>query len=251
MKRIIPLAGVQLPASVSLPAISRTPEGRAMGGIPGWNMFADPDFRTASTVRNRAKPNSHIPAQNGSMAMGVMGGKTAWQLATSTPRFVANTDMNPNAWSMFFTVQTPLAGSTGGRELLRSLSTDSSTGIAPRLVIRTAGQLSVLTNDSADVRADAVGPIPDNVPFLVMATFSTRDGVRIFRDGQQLVHNPNDRRPLNSDYHAGQYVTLRGNSNFVMAAGMHGILDIDLGWPEHAGYRRAIEGFVMGYYGIG
>jgi hypothetical protein len=31
---------------------------------------------------------------------------------------------------------------------------------------------------------------------------------------------------------------------------MTGLLDIDLGWPEHAGYRRQIERFMMDRYGI-
>lgn len=33
-----------------------------------------------------------------------------------------------------------------------------------------------------------------------------------------------------------------------MLAGMCGILDIDLGWAEHAGYRRKIEAFLMPNY---
>lgn len=246
MKRIIPLAGVEMPASVTLPTIARTPEGLAMGGIPGWRLLADPAHATATALRNRARPNAMMPA-NGTLSMGTMAGRPALAATSTTPRVTVTTAMNPEAWTAFFTLQTPRLGASGGRELIRANDIDND-GIGPRVTIRTNGTVAIFENQSNRLRLQ--GPvIPDDAPCLIMATSSIRDGLRLYLDGALVAANPDDRRPLNAGFGAGEYGLFRASS-LPLLIGMHGLLDLDLGWPEHAGYRRAIEGFLMPFYGI-
>lgn len=247
MKRIIPLPGVEVPGSVAMPTIARTPEGLAMGGIPGWTVLADPAYRTANAVRNRARPRAMMPA-NATMTAATLSGRPALEVTSTTPRLTSVTPMNPDAWTAFFVVKTSIFGASGGRELIRANDIDNIL-IGPRIAIRTNGTLAMFENPSANVRLQ--GPtIPNDETCLLMGTSSIRDGLRLFIDGELVAANPDDTRPLNGGYGAGQYGFHRASS-VAMQTGMFGVLDIDLGWPEHAGYRRAIEGFLLDFYGIG
>src|SRR5690625_2178281 len=62
MIRFLKLYGVDLGAS-SLPQVLRTPEGQAMGAIPGWSILADPSYMDVSegSIRNRALSNDQMP----------------------------------------------------------------------------------------------------------------------------------------------------------------------------------------------
>lgn len=251
MRRIISLAGVELPNAVALPTIGRTPEGRAMGGIPGWRVLIDPAFADAGAARNRARPAAMLPRQGSAYTFGTISGQPAFAAVAGGPHFGVTTPMNPDSWSVFFVVQTPRGGASGGRELLRGNTIAPAVGnVGPRVTIRVNGTLAVIENISTNIRVN--GPaIPDNIPTLLMATFSTRDGLRLFIDGALVAANPEDRRALDNEFGANQYGLLRATSaGLPLLAGMCGILDIDLGWPEHVGYRRAIEGFLMAKYGI-
>lgn len=242
------LQGVRLPQATGLPVVAPTPEGKAMGAIPGWNILIDPDYVGHNSVLNRAKIDSMFMASNSGYEYGAISGETAFSLGGG-PRFAPTVDMNPTAWSAFFVVQTPRDGATGGRELLRPIEIDTE-GVGPRVTIRANGHLWLYGTSTTVDRLG--GPeIPDNEAFLAMATFSTRDGTKLYCDGELVAANPDDKRPLDEKYSAGEYMLLSGTSaDLPMLVGMCGVLDIDLGWPEHAGYRRAIERFLMDKYGI-
>lgn len=250
MTVILPLPGVVVPSSLALPTVQVDEISRALGGVPGWKVLGDPAFSSGSQVRNRARRNQQMPSAQPLIAA-TINGQPAWDAsANSGPRITPGVGMSPNEWSFFFAIRTPAAGASGGREILRSLATPSGAGIAPRVTIRTGGQIAMIAQDTSDLRVN--GPtIPDNLPFVGMATFSVRDGCRMYINGVLAAANANDKRPLTSDFASGEYGVLRGSSaGLTMTCGIFGILDIDLGQPENAGHRRAINMFLMQKYQI-
>jgi len=77
MKRIIQLSGVSLPSNVNMPKVTRTPEGEAMGHVPGWAMLLDPDYINGGAPRNRARANEVFEVGTGSLVVGAFANGAA------------------------------------------------------------------------------------------------------------------------------------------------------------------------------
>lgn len=254
MMRYQKLQGVNLDSSTTLPSINITPEGKAMGAVPGWQMLIDPDYMVSGAPRNRALPNSitltNMPIDLGSFPNGqaslhidtYANGTTA-----ITPQDVA---FNKDEWSVFAVVRED-AEQTSHTTLFRSITDAPSGLLSVRIGISSMGsgrQFSVWEGTTTRRLV-----YPPEKPFagrtvLLMVTFSIRDGLSIFTNGEKVASNPDDKRPLDQGDGAGEW---RFRSTAVTAdVGMMGVLSIDLSQPENTGHRRAIEKFLMTKYGI-
>ncbi|WP_375058423.1 hypothetical protein [Zobellella sp. DQSA1] len=239
-------------------AMQLTPEGRSMGAIykfmpdgskkNAWKCMADPDHLVDGGIKNRAIANNSLIRNTGVVTTGTISGHPSITMETIIRPYATDFDFNPDAWSSFFVFNTDLTEAVGGRELIRPLIVNTP-GYAPRITIRTGGQFAVY-DSNGNVRLEAAGVIQNNVTILMMATFSTRNGLKIFANGHQVAINSADKNPLDNQYHGGQFEMFRNSPTTNTQLGICGVLDIDLGWPEHAGYRRAIERFLMDKYGI-
>lgn len=260
MIRFQVLHGVELSGAASLPTVTRTDEGRAMGAVPGWAMLLDPDYANpaAGTLLNRARG---VPSglYSGEIDLGTFPDSNETAIARPTEPFAVygSAAIQPDAFSMFAVVHL-LGSSDLGQIVTFGYGNGNHTGdeVAPNWgYLPNAGLLTIRqnasgTNNSAGqstARLSAsVGDIFGETHLLMMS-FSTRDGLRLFMDGELLASEPDDVRPLTHDFGAGEWTMYRNGRGYY---GMAGLLNIDLGWPEHAGYRRAIERFLMDKYGI-
>lgn len=248
------LHGLDLQGATGLPSIAPTPEGKAMGAIPGWKMLMDPGRNAGQTPRNRVIAGQYINRNAGATApfsySTFANGAPSLDFSGLENSFRPQMGFNPTAWSLFSVARLE-SGWSGTPDIAYSSgpgSRDESPHV--RLGLNNAGTRASMYSAGTSVRVAYEPPETfENRTALVIYTFSTRDGCRIYHNGDLGAHNPSDKEPLAGGYGAGQWALYV--PAWVGKVGMTGLLDIDLGWPEHAGYRRAIERFLMDKYGIG
>lgn len=227
----------------------------AIGHIPGWAALLDPEYQEAAGVLNRATGGLFAPPTPWDQDNEGLfpNGHPAFRITTNgSQRLISDTAINPDAWTVFFVLNVTSEGVTGARDLIAPENV-SSPDIALRVAIRTAGQVSIYPASAASPRltASPTALPADGSSFLLMCTGSTREGLRIYVNGEEVAAAPEDMAPLNDQLAAGQWNFYRSNSGTGdLLAGITGLLGIDLGWPEHAGYRRSVERFLMSRYGI-
>lgn len=249
------IQGVELAEVSSLPKIEQTPEGLAMGGIPGWVAFVDPAYivRSPGQVRNRAIRNTMGSATsdvvNGSFANGALSfDHTADPFNLTLPVNGINND----AWSVFFVAN--VTSGIGVQYIFRSSPIISSgDGVGTSVGFGASGGHIIVYEPS---EADDGNPqrLSYNGAFasvdraqLFMVTFSTTHGLKIYVDGALVASDPDDKAPLTNGHEIDSllmYRSTRGDH------GMGGLLNIDLSAPENTGHRRAIGRFLMAKYGI-
>lgn len=243
-------------ADPSAQALVTTPEGRAMGHVPGWVMLLDPDYLVgANAVRNRALRDGIATNDPGAVPLDAFDNDEAAFAPTQGSLLQLRPDraaFDPESWS-YFTVGM-VSEASGVLPRLVSPVVEQGDVLGPYIVFYETGYHGVALYEGSGAISPALRRINAAVrmaertsPALLMFTFSTRDGLKIFVDGELSASNPDDKRPLDFGYQAGTWELFRGMRG---QWGMTGVLNIDLGWPEHAGYRRSIERFLMNKYGI-
>lgn len=250
--------GVNFPGATGLPTITRTPEGRAMGAVPGWAMLLDPSYGTEQAgLRNRAKRAAmagHSALGPSAISLALASANMGGQDAVYIPddggaRLQPNVAFNPDAWT-FFAVMKPRARPSSF--LGMAWSVDGATGRAPKIGLTAdATRFQVWentdpANSATRISYNAGSPLT-GIPRLFMATFSTREGMRLYLDGTEVARAPGANLPFSRGAGAGQWEVFYAGRGWF---GMTGLLDIDLGWAEHAGHRRAIAGFLRQKYGL-
>ena len=236
-----------------------------MGAIPGWIDYIDPDYIDASApwVRNRSVANSKYGA-NATPVLGTFpnGQKSFSQVEGSGYGIYSDPlsqSIDPTQWSIFTTC---IPGYVSSELNENVIVRGNSSNVGPELGLRVAltrssgypivREFSSGTSGSGSTSNPSrltvnVNLINRTVPSFVMFTFSTRDGLRIFIDGALAGSAPTDKRPIQVDLGPEQRSFFRGVRG---SYGVTGILNTDLGWEEHTGYRRAIEKFMFDKYGI-
>lgn len=242
--------GADLSDATDLPVIETTPEGAAFGaGRRFWDVFFDPAYMVAGALRNRAQPGAPL-AQNidGVQTLGEFPNEAPALSFSGTSRVLPNVAVNPNAWTFLTLLLTDtVSGVTP--DLARSITDATDPGISLRVGLnnsRTAALVLGAASDRLRYTPETAFPAR-STPTLLVYSFSTRDGLRIFDNGALADSAPDDKRPLTSGFGAGEWRMFGGFRDLV---GMTGVLNIDLSWPEHTAYRRQIEAFMATKYGI-
>lgn len=263
MIRFLEVDGVRL-ADGPLPVIARTPEGRAMGHVPGWALMTDPDYvkvPDAATVEQRTvldrvsgtKLLASRSVGETELITDPASGQTLVHASGEDGTYLqwyGESDINPDRW----TVWAVLAGE-GNRSrnfIILSDPGNSSSGISLSISYSMAsGDLRIYEYDADTTgvpqRLSAPAGLNSGGLKLVMATFSIESGLKIFVNGELAAAAPEDRRALTRGYQAGGYRMFR---LFRGRYGMAGILNLDLGAPQHVAYRQAVERFLMEKYVI-
>lgn len=243
MIRVERLTGVTVPVASGLPRLAPTGAEVALARIPGWLMYLDPASRFVGTagVLNRAIAGNVLSAQNDAPVEGAFSNAApalVFNGASNNRMLYGNFDINPAAWTFWAVVR--LADVDDGIANLVRPATDTPDGSTSiRVVFNGSGYLRVLDGSDGGQRVthnDAEAY--DGVTCLIMATFSTRDGCRLFRNGTLVDDDTTDKTVLDYAITSGSFRFFQNYSGLVGHAGMH---SIDLGWPENAGYRKAIE----------
>src|SRR5690554_4727150 len=202
------IQGVELAEVSSLPKIEQTPEGLAMGGIPGWVAFVDPNYVVESPgqVRNRAIRNAMGSATSdivtGSFANGALSfDHTADPFNLTLPVNGINND----AWSVFF-----VANATSGigvQYIFRSRPEIlSGEGVGLSVAFTASGNRIVVyePSEASDGNPQRLGysgafASVDRAQ-LFMVTFSTTHGLKIYVDGALVASDPDDKAPLTNGH---------------------------------------------------
>lgn len=228
-----------------------TPEGRAMGHVPGWDMLLDPAHLVGDDgIRNRAARDNVVLNSTAINVSDFANGEPAFH-PVSGSTIIGDTDVkiNPDAWTVF-TVYKYVENSSFTQRII-SPKVDLEK-VSLQIGFSANGQRAIIYSEGAT--ADATQRLSARVDLqdsqnarIFMFTGSVRDGLRIYADGELLAHDPDDQRPLDAHFSPGEWEVFRGTRS---KWGMTGLLSVDLGWAEHSGYRRAIETFLMSKYGI-
>ena len=241
----------------TLPVIAQSEEGKAMAHVPGWASLFDPAYIATGErgVLNRASGARITPTtlRVPVFIQDPVSGQPLVRLPAdpeTSLHFAGDTPINPESWSIW-RVFSPAAAPSRQYLVIDDHADEAvnnslglSIGYSPssqNLSVYEYGrnQSGVPIRLSANLGAASRGLM------LVMVTFSTRDGLRIFDGGKLLASAPDDRRALvngTRDYRWNRF--MRGD------LGAWGHLNVDLGWSEYSGYRRSIEQFLLSKYRI-
>ncbi|AQU84922.1 MULTISPECIES: hypothetical protein [unclassified Halomonas] len=259
------LHGLRVAGRHHLKQVTFTPEGQTLGHIDGWNTFIDPAYCTpsADTVCNRALREEEIPINSGRIVIGNFEqGPLSFvtdsdDLDGNFVRINTDADVNPDAWTLFMVME-PLPNNSAIQRLVSPTNTissnDDNVGVVAFNIGMNRDLRSLVIYENASVAPEQPQRLRYAVPTekrgtraLVECTFSVRQGLKVFWNGELVAENPDDRRPLNYGYKAGEWEmfrTMRGQ------IGWAGVLDVDLSEPDHEGDRLTLEKFMMEKYGI-
>lgn len=209
-----------------------------------WVAILDPEYRIGGGVLNRASGNLITPPTpwDGDNDGLLPNGSPAFRISsTAQRRLVSDVAINPDAWTALFVLNITSTDVTGARDLIAP-EVVTGPGIALRISLRTAGQLSIYPTAATTPRLTVSAEnIPSEETFLLMCTFSVTSGLKVFVNGEQVAAAPDDVAPLNDQFGAGQWSFYRYNSGTGdLLAGLTGLMWVDLSLPENAGYYRSI-----------
>lgn len=243
-----------------------TPEGRALGAIPGWALLVDPSYKapTGYGYRNRALPKNFLLGPQAYEDRQFDNGAPAFSSNGFNSAGMASSDfaLNPDEFSIFLVLKRRATSASVASYLVRPVTNpvEGETG----LFIFAATNNAIALHDTTPAApynyriplAGAMGPLAgasDSV--LCMFTFSTELGTAGYVNGIKVAGDPNDKRPLSPGmFEAGRLRFYQQTSTDVptgpVTYGMHGALNVDLSKPEHEGDRFRIEEFLKAKYAI-
>lgn len=247
MRKVLILDGVSLPGATGKPVVTLTPADRAMAHIPGWVCYFDPDYIVDGNARNMALPDN-ITQNNGTpnTATTFPGGAAAFDVPDAR-HIRPNVAFPREAWSVFAVIRPSF--SVVPQHLVGTTTPPEGEAVSPEMgFTANATTARIWSNGISTTRASYSPPTTfEDRTTLIMFTGSTRDGLRIYENGVEVASEPGDTAAIDAGYEPGEWRFLNGVRGLV---GNFGLLSIDLGWAEHAGYRRSIERFLMDKYGI-
>lgn len=248
----------------ALPVVQRTPEGRAMGFVPGWKSMIDanymPEVIPAAGVsvldRVQFKKIYTESGQNEAKPVIINGPNGNKLLDCVNPRFVQfdpAMDIPVDEWSIFsvFVPSSLVTGDYRTRNYIKQVP--EGAGLCTQIsfsIISGAINIYGQSGNTADMAArlrSRNGVLVVDQPNLVIVTFSTRLGFKIFVNGKLVGENSTDTTPDAVGRLANSY---RMHRFFRGHLGMTGLLGIDLGSAKNQDFRKTIEGFLMSKYSI-
>lgn len=256
MRRYYPVTGLSLPDASALPVVSATPQDLAIAAIPGWLAYFDPAHVTATAAQNGVTGALLTDSGTGDgLLTGTLGAMQSIAASDeNNTRLLSDVALDPAAWTMF-AVARPVVRTGSANNLVTWAGVEVEATIGPKFGFRAdCSRLQVWGTNTAGSNADTglrLSYTPETTfagrTALVMATFSTQDGLRLYENGVLVASNGSDKAPLEARFGAGQWEWLAyGRGDY----GNFGALSIDLGRAANAGYRRRLEAYLMTKYGI-
>lgn len=268
MKVIQVVKGLKL-NDPSFEKLERTPEGIAIGGLPGWEMLLDPDYAETGWIRNRAKPNAKfnlIEAENiNTTEINLIqvnganllhshpvskGGAGQYRAVSSD----AKVSIDSKKWTVFCVIKPSAVSDALGYPT--SIIRPETNGIPNSLYIGlnpTNGQLRIYNQSVADTSTASMAPyvaaqFPTNVAVdalkVLVITFSEEKGFNAYENG---VHLGNVAAPAVTLDASGVFSVYRSSN---AAWGLVGALNEDLSLPVNKVYMQKLTSFLMEKYGI-
>lgn len=253
MSLLLTLGGVTMPDATGLETHISTQLEDDISHVPGRVVLIDPDHFTNDDPRNIARTGSSCDIQAGSVTLGTFdNGSTCFDmLAGGEMTILPDVAWPTEAWTIFGVMRprTPASGSSS-YSLGYSRTGWQSGDVMPWVGLNAgAARFTVYDGDGIRLGHQPASSFLDETVAL-MATFSVRDGLRLFVDDHSapVAEDATDKRALTAGYEAGQWSILR---DFQGQAGVTGLYSVDLGPPEMAHYRRSIFNGLNNRHGLG
>ena len=251
-RAVIP--GLKLTNATGLKKFEFSEEGRRIGAIPGWRLFIDPKsrYRKEGQLRNRYIAGKYLAKSEKPQVSGQFQNGAPALVYDSNNRVDSDAQINKEAWTAFAVVRLSSADNIGAsKDILRANRGATQGNFTPRLSFANSGNSIGIYQNTASTTsiinyARAGGYLDQTV--LVMFTFSTRDGLRIFADGVEGARAPDFVTPFDAQDTPGTWGFFGGGIRGLV--GHAGLLDVDLGWEEYTNERIALEKFMLETYGI-
>lgn len=259
---------LQLENTSNSSRLIRTPEGRAIAHIPGWEYMIDPDYIGSNWIRNRCKPNSKIYLNSSTGNTSVNNILNIRDVnyfnSVANAHYRTTPDNKSKISKTAFTVFCVIATSTdpqityphwilrpdhitGDPDSLKNLPNfaASPTGSLLEVYSEITGANHQQEVANRICRFELKSSIRTNdKPSLVMLTFSTDNGYSAYQNGELLGNEPIFTEQAYELENFSNFRNIRG------VFGMTGILNIDLSLQENIVYRKQLESFVMKKYDI-
>lgn len=253
---------IDVSAPSELGSLKITPEGVALGGIPGWVAFVDPAYPApdGTGFRNRALPNNFLVNSAGYSDLAFANGEKAFASlsnahATATP---TSFDLDPSEFSFFAVLQKTQDTITTSSYVIRPVVTAGEGEVG--LYVFSTSQGSVALNSNLPAPPYVYRMSLPNVlvsdggsdAVLVMFTFSTERGLTGYVNGEEVARSEDDKRPLSPGFfEEGQFRLHQQSPNSPpLVYGSQGFFNSDLSRPELAASRVKLEKFFKNKYGI-
>lgn len=260
LKRVIPDAETSNPDAIVVP----TTPNESMAKFQEWLVSIHPGYTTttgmAFNMANGGSAAGNYPVRTTTFSNGALGFDKSND-GTTVAQAYNNVELPPDNVSVFFVLEADDLGVrpwNNGLVPLGFLSGSTTPGLPLRLFFNQNNGRFMLYEDENIRRVEptAYSLWNDTWPHLWMMTFSTTNGLVLYRDGQVIAANPDDKRPFNSKLSPGATPILYNSPNVFDAPGakcvfseVH-IVGRDLSLPENTAYRLNIERFMMTYYGV-
>ncbi|EKD1480629.1 hypothetical protein RQV66_001247 [Vibrio alginolyticus] len=262
MLRVQKIKGLNVTHAVSPMKVPFDQNELAAASIPGWRMLLSPGKNYYNEdngdLLNRISPLVPVSPRGEKMYQAVpsefVNGKECLAFPDSgyTSIYDTGVEVNKTAWTVFavvnLTPDTPHEIFTPHGE---DIVDDTSYGL--RVGFNNTGIFRIWRGDTSIRLAHGDGALYMDQLVYVMATYSTNDGLRMYRNGVEVATSPDDKAPLTVSR-----FTLFGTAlGTISTSGMNGqfgemgVMDISLGEPENDSYRRAVDEWLMNKYSIG
>lgn len=266
MRQYLRLSGIK--TGSTRPPVDITDLDRDLGPVPGWRYLLDPEQITdAGAVLNRVDGVAKMPwdtrgvitppyPEAGFVGGGAFAnGRPAVQLREVNRRsIVPDLAFPAAAWSVFayLRIQTT---STDVQEVIAAApgTTVAAGQYGPRIGVNPTGTIARIwqRGSGGDIAGDRRLSYEPLVSFVgrevgLLFAFSAGGGLSIYEDGALAAHNPAAGQVLTQGVLAGQWRFFRGMNADL---GLTGILDVDLGRADMAGYRTRLFDGLAAHYG--
>lgn len=265
MLKYIKLNGVSFENS-ALEQVAITPEGQALGGIPGWQMLTDIERTQVPETSNTGEKVS-LNRVTGKMMLGQRNGGAEPPLISVSGNdyadvtsgflyFDPEVKISPAEWTLY-SVFVPTAGSVPYNFMWSGVGSSFDPNELSPCVAYSQASGSVFIrewggddsfSDVGDSRLTASNAltVDGNTPALVIASFSVERGLTLRVNGVEY-RNESDKRPLTAKTDSGDYRCYR---NFIGYQGASGMLGTDISKPQNAQRLESLENFLKVKYSI-
>jgi hypothetical protein len=230
---------------------------QAAQGIPGWKLLISPDASFLNTANGRIqdrvsgkwltpKLQTYLPTIGGMPA--TIRPSFSFPQSGPVQIYPSVATVNPTAWTAFFVCY--FSPGVAPDEIFGPTGNVNDPDYALRFGFNGSGILRVWQGSSTIRLFDDGNNYYDEVVYC-MATFSTTDGLRMFRNGVEVEKNENDLNALTFTelqlFGSGNAGDENGFSGHI---GHLGLLDICLAETRYSAEKATLDNWMTNFYGL-
>lgn len=235
---------------------------RVFGDVPNLSILVAPEFADGMQALNLAKPfDTALEDYQRQIDFTTFPNSApAFDARFSTPdriRFIPlQGGVDPRRWTAFAVVMPIVPSAAAIPKLFRpNLAFNDETALCLNVGWFSSGNTITIHETAATTEGQPLrlSFVPTTsltaraAPSLLMFTFSTERGLRIFDGGEEVAVDEADTRPLTAMINPGEITMFH---NFHGRAGISGLVNTDLSAPENTPHLDRVTDFLLAKYGI-